>query len=147
MNWVEKKKNKKTSIQLKKNSCEDGTWDENRNKKNNDETLLNELNMCKQMTLNQKRSWICKVGLYGRCRRAVNCQIDRCPSLQKTGQLYISKVGRWPDDGCPRSDLQRGFDFAWSDQRNSNFVYLVTWWCIIIDDYYLIIKTFWKLFV
>ena len=54
----------------------------------------------------------CKVGLYGRCRRAVNCQIDRCPSSQETGQLYIPKVGRWPDGGCPRSDLQRGSDFA-----------------------------------
>ena len=50
----------------------------------------------------------CKVGLYGRCRRAVNCQIDRCPSPQETGQLYIPKIGRWPDGGCPRSDLQRG---------------------------------------
>ena len=57
-------------------------------------------------------SEMCKVGLYGRCRRAVNCQIDRCPSPQETGQLYIPKVGRWPDDGCPRSDLKRGSDFA-----------------------------------
>ena len=36
----------------------------------------------------------CKVGLYGRCRRAVNCQIDRCPFSQKTGQRYISKMER-----------------------------------------------------
>ena len=80
-------------------------------------------------------------------RRTVDCQIDRCPSPQKTGQLYIPKVGRWPHDGCLRLDLQRGSDFAWSDQKNSDFAYLITWWCITIDDYYLITKAFQRLFI
>ena len=54
----------------------------------------------------------CKIWLYGRCKRALNCQIDRCPCPQETGPLYIPKVGRWPHGGCPRSDLQRGSDLA-----------------------------------
>ena len=54
----------------------------------------------------------CKIELYGKCKKAVNCQIDHCPSLQETGQLYIPKIGRWPDGGCPRSDLQRRSDLA-----------------------------------
>ena len=78
----------------------------------------------------------CKVGLYGRCKRAVNCQIDRCPSSEETGQLYIPKVDRWPDDGCSRSD-----------QRDSDLAYLVTWWCITIGDYCLITEAFWRLFI
>ena len=63
----------------------------------------------------------CKVGLYGRCRRAVNCQIDRCPFPQETGQLYIPKMERRSDGGCLKSDLQRESDFACQTKEVSIF--------------------------